>query len=655
MSERLYNVNIGVLGHVDSGKTSIGKRKKSSQSIAVMNYYSQYIRSLYFILFRTFINIISINCLNLIRVLPDFILVAALSTTLSTAALDKHPQSRQRGITLDLGFSSFQLPATTEIANSGYTGIQVTLVDCPGHASLIKTVIGGAHIIDAMILVVDVTKGIQPQTAECIVLGEITVKKAVVVLNKIDLIPLKYREKYIKKARGMISKTLETTQFAGCPVVEFTAIPFTNQPSEGNVASLNARSNELQNNAIKTDNHEFDLYEFSVDNLKSVIQSLVSVRPKRSKDSDEFLFYIDHCFAVKGHGTVLTGTVAVGNIRVGNIIEIPALRIERKVKSMQMFHKPVTRIQQGDRAGICVTNLDAKLVERGLACSPKTVPSYNMAIASVRKIRFYAGPVSSGSKLHVIMGHQVAMARLTFFKSNQNKRHEGVQQSDDSNKASKPTQSIISKTFGSESKWLVRADLNGHGKAFDFSKDYLYLDELPQGSNCDVEYWALIQFEDTIIAPGDALIVGARLDADLHIGTCRLALSGSVAASLPPQDDMRQLSHVRVYKEKIREGVIDRIDFGSSRAANSTQEESCVAICRGMFSKDSNLTRFLGAHIEGPAGMDGVLDSIFGQSGKFRVRFNQTLSRKYLGQKISLKYKKYLFDSKDAKASKIQQ
>lgn len=130
----LYNVNVGVLGHVDSGKTS---------------------------------------------------LVAALSTTLSTAALDKHPQSKERGITLDLGFSSFTLPAPPSIASVGFDAVQFTLVDCPGHASLIRTVVGGAQIMDLMLLVIDVTKGIQTQTAECIVIGEITTDKMIVVLNKI--------------------------------------------------------------------------------------------------------------------------------------------------------------------------------------------------------------------------------------------------------------------------------------------------------------------------------------------------------------------------------------------------------------------------------------------------------------------------------------
>ena len=132
----LFNINVGVLGHVDSGKTS---------------------------------------------------LVAALSTTLSTAALDKNPQSKERGITLDLGFSAFVLPAPPSITAAGYDGVQFTLVDCPGHASLIRTVVGGAQIMDMMVLVVDVTKGIQTQTAECIVIGEITTDSMIVVLNKIGM------------------------------------------------------------------------------------------------------------------------------------------------------------------------------------------------------------------------------------------------------------------------------------------------------------------------------------------------------------------------------------------------------------------------------------------------------------------------------------
>jgi len=91
----VLNFNVGVLGHVDSGKTSLAK---------------------------------------------------ALSTVASTACFDKNPQSRKRGITLDLGFSSFCVPLPSHLRSAGDAHdaqVQFTLVDCPGHASLIRTVIGG--------------------------------------------------------------------------------------------------------------------------------------------------------------------------------------------------------------------------------------------------------------------------------------------------------------------------------------------------------------------------------------------------------------------------------------------------------------------------------------------------------------------------------
>lgn len=72
-------------------------------------------------------------------------------------------------------------------------------------------------------------------------------------------------------------------------------------------------------------------------------------------------------------GTVMTGTVLSGAVRVGDTIEIPSLQQEKKVKSMQMFKQPLEVARKGDRLGICVTQLDPKLLERGLVCTPGTV------------------------------------------------------------------------------------------------------------------------------------------------------------------------------------------------------------------------------------------------------------------------------------------
>lgn len=152
------NFNVGLVGHVDSGKTSLAK---------------------------------------------------VLSNVASTAAFDKSKQSQERGITLDLGFSSFKVPIPDHLKceNDELESLQFTLVDCPGHAALIKTIIGGAQIVDMFLLVIDVTKGIQTQTGECIVIGELTCNKMIVVLNKVDLIPDENRTKNIEKVIALLSQT----------------------------------------------------------------------------------------------------------------------------------------------------------------------------------------------------------------------------------------------------------------------------------------------------------------------------------------------------------------------------------------------------------------------------------------------------------------
>ena len=192
--------------------------------------------------------------------------VAALSTRLSTAALDKHPQSKERGITLDLGFSSFTSPLPAHLQHLPYDELQFTLVDCPGHASLIRTIMGGAQIIDMMILVVDVCKGIQvrvpsykppatatlltvlvarlvclhypegmtgqmrclglqAQTAECLVVGEIATEHLLLVINKIDLLPEAQREKLIARAKKRLTASLAATKFGRCNMVPVAAKP----------------------------------------------------------------------------------------------------------------------------------------------------------------------------------------------------------------------------------------------------------------------------------------------------------------------------------------------------------------------------------------------------------------------------------------------
>ena len=67
--------------------------------------------------------------------------------------------------------------------------------------------------------------GIQTQTAECLVIGEIVVDKLIVALNKVDLFPAETRAASLARVQKGLAKVFERTRFAGCPMVVVAARP----------------------------------------------------------------------------------------------------------------------------------------------------------------------------------------------------------------------------------------------------------------------------------------------------------------------------------------------------------------------------------------------------------------------------------------------
>ena len=104
-----------------------------------------------------------------------------------------------------------------------------------------------------------------------------------------------------------------------------------------------------------------------------------------------------------------------GSIQLGKEIELPHLQLTRKVKSMQMFKSAVKSAKQGDRVGICVTNLDPKSIEGGIAVAPGSVPLLRNVICLIRKVKYFKLSCKSGAKVHVSVGHTTLMASAMFF------------------------------------------------------------------------------------------------------------------------------------------------------------------------------------------------------------------------------------------------
>ena len=119
-----------------------------------------------------------------------------------------------------------------------------------------------------------------------------------------------------------------------------------------------------------------------------------------------------------------------------------------------MFRQPVQSVSQGDRAGVCVTQFDPKLLERGLVCTPGTLPTLYAAIVTISKIAYYSGDVKTKSKFHVTIGHSTVMAKLSIFGS-------------------------VTTPNGKPSVTDTLAQLKvDEANKFDFSKDYIFQDQL---------------------------------------------------------------------------------------------------------------------------------------------------------------------------------
>ena len=628
---RVLNLNIGVLGHVDSGKTS---------------------------------------------------LVKTLSTLLSTASLDKSSQSRQRGITLDLGFSAFLMPLPPSIQSSEelverYDLLQVTLVDCPGHASLIRTIIGGAQIIDMVVLVVDANKGIQTQTAECLVIAEMTTQNLIVVLNKIDMIPEEEREEKLQKVKEKIRAVLRNTRFKKAPMCPISAcvggekVAATNVDDTGNTSTTNSGGGGTMDGSAKNHQHHQQQHHPETMNLQGLLDLLNSKikPPNRSQIlNSKFHFAIDHCFPIKGQGTVMTGTCLAGSIQVNDIIEFPTLSVQRKVKSMQMFRRKVMGIKQGDRAGICVSNLDPKMMERGVAASPDSVKLIAGAIAVVKKITYFKGSLGSGTKFHISVGHTTVMATVSFWGAREIAKHLHILKTTSSTCDDNDGEKVLSvattsastsinesngkkKSKGDDKEELKSSSLGGNADTaglphlkFDIDESFIqqddYLESIEEeGETIDLPlHYALIDFQTPVYCPVDSLIIGSRLDTDIQ-SNCRLAFAGRLLQKFDVKKDTNRL---KLYTRKEKYGVISRLGDAFKREDDGKIVRYEV-FGSDLFKKETNMTQFIGLHLETAKGEIGVIQSSFGTSGKFKVFFPAGVESRN-GDKLFLRFKRYAHD-----------
>src|SRR4028119_1414873 len=243
--------------------------------------------------------------------------------------IDKAPEERERGITISTAHVEYE----TEARHYAH-------VDCPGHADYVKNMITGAAQMDGAILVVSAADGPMPQTKEHILLArQVGVPSIVVYMNKVDQVD---DEELLELVELEIRELLSSYDFPGddIPIVKGSAL-----------ASLEDSNEEIGEKAILE--------------LMAAVDSYIP-QPERPLDRP-FLMPIEDVFSISGRGTVVTGRVAAGLAQVGEEVEIVGIKDTRKtvVTGVEMFRKLLDQGQAGDNIGALIRGVGREEVERG--------------------------------------------------------------------------------------------------------------------------------------------------------------------------------------------------------------------------------------------------------------------------------------------------
>ncbi len=268
---------------------------------------------------------------------------------------DRWEEEQRRGITIDLGFTYFDLK----------NGDRVGIIDVPGHEKFINNMVAGVVGMDLVMLVVAADEGIMPQTREHMdILGLLGIEKSILVINKCDLVD----EEWLELVEEEIKEELEGTFLEDAPIVEVSAAT-----GEG------------------------------IPHLIDVIEQMTAkeVEPKEINTIPRLP--IDRAFTLSGFGTIITGTLLTGSISKEDVLEMYPIGKECRIRSIQVHGQDVDRCYAGQRVAINLSNVKKKEIARGCVLAPPNSMKNTMLL----DVKLNMLP----SSMRVLTNH----ARLHFF------------------------------------------------------------------------------------------------------------------------------------------------------------------------------------------------------------------------------------------------
>ncbi|HPP31066.1 MAG TPA: selenocysteine-specific translation elongation factor [Soehngenia sp.] len=277
---------------------------------------------------------------------------------------DRLKEEKERGISIELGFTYFDLPS----------GQRAGIIDVPGHEKFIRNMLAGVIGIDIILFVVAADEGVMPQTIEHLaILDLIGVKNGFIVITKSDLVD----EDWLELVKEEIKESTKGTFLENSKM-----IPVSSTKKIG----LNEVIEEI-------------------DRLSSLIET---------KDTNDLpRLPIDRVFTIQGFGTVVTGTLLSGVLKVGDEIEIYPKSIITKIRNLQVHDKDVKVAYAGQRVAVNLANVKKDEISRGDCIAPKgTMKETMMLDVKVKLLKNLEKPIENRTRLKLYLGTDEIMCRI---------------------------------------------------------------------------------------------------------------------------------------------------------------------------------------------------------------------------------------------------
>ena len=246
---------------------------------------------------------------------------------------DRLKEEKERGISIELGFASYQMD----------DGQKIGLVDVPGHEKFIKQMLAGVAGIDLVLLIIAADEGVMPQTKEHLdIISLLNLQRGIVVVTKADLV----EEEWLMLVQDEISQALAGTPLANAPIT-----------------AVSAKTNQ------------------GIEELKALISQEIKETTGKNIVGNVRM-PIDRVFSVTGFGTVVTGTMWSGRINVGDKLVLYPKGIESKVRNLQVHGAAVDTAFAGQRVAVNMGNISVEDIGRGdvLAAEGTLVPSFRIDV-----------------------------------------------------------------------------------------------------------------------------------------------------------------------------------------------------------------------------------------------------------------------------------